>query len=122
PAQNNYDKQSGKVSVAMTSAAAWSTNNGDLADFTFTVEPGAGDQYRWPISIAKIDLANGFDAVSVAGSEIPFIGRDPKPAVLGGSFKTGNGQFQIGVKGEIGVHYLIEVSDDLKTWKQLDVQ
>src|SRR4051812_19211980 len=106
----------------MTSASAWSARNCDLAEFTFTVQPGATDQYHWPIKIAKIDLANGFDAVSVAGSEIPFTGRDPKPARLEGGFNAATGHFEIAVSGEIGVRYLIDVSEDLKTWRELEVQ
>ena len=44
--------------------------------------------------------------------------RAPSPSDEGGLSLT-NGQFQISLSGEVGVRYLIEVSDDLETWTEL---
>ncbi|HEV8543847.1 MAG TPA: immunoglobulin domain-containing protein, partial [Verrucomicrobiae bacterium] len=116
---NDYANQDGTISLAVSTDADWATNNGTLAEFTFTVQPGATNQYLWPIQINPVELSSGFDLVTVPGAETTLIGRDAIPASLGGTYNPKDGKFQFSLSGEPGVRYRIEVSDDLKTWSEL---
>jgi hypothetical protein len=116
---NNYAEQDGSVRLAATSAANWPTNSGVLAEFTFTVQTAETGQYRWPITISNVELSSGYDLVTANDASISFIGRDPVPPKFEGGLNLTNGQFQISMSGEAGVHYLIEFSDDLETWTEL---
>jgi hypothetical protein len=116
---NNYAAQDGSIRLAATSAANWPTNSGVLAEFTFTVQDTETGQYRWPITISNVELSSGYDLVTAADASISFTGRDPVPAKFEGGLSLTNGQFQISLFGEVGVRYLIEVSDDLETWTEL---
>lgn len=119
PAQNDYSRQDGSVSLAATTDRAWPSTNGVLAEFTFTVQAGATSQYLWPIRISQVELSSGFTLLSAAGTSAAVIGRDPIAASLTGASLT-NGGFTITVRGEAGVTYLVEVSDDLKNWVELN--
>jgi uncharacterized repeat protein (TIGR02543 family) len=124
PAQNSYTLQNGRVSFGASSATQWPSSNGVLAEFTFQVQAGQTEQYRWPVRLSRVELTpDGYEIRDLAESEIYFIGRDPLPASLGtaGSGLSDTG-FNFTVGGEIGVPYLIEVSTDLINWTPLTTQ
>src|SRR6185436_749945 len=97
----------------------WSTNQGTLAEFTFKVQPGATNQYRWPITLSQAELSSGFDLVAASGSEVLFVGREPRSPRFEGTPTLTNGTFTIPLNAEPGVQYRIEVSDNLVDWTLL---
>jgi hypothetical protein len=121
PAQTDYASQSGRVLMAMSSAAAWPTNEGVLAEFVFQVQTGQTAQYRWPIRVSNVEVtASGYDVQSLTDTEIFYIGRVPIPPNLNSTSVglSANG-FSLSLTGEPGVSYRIEASSDLATWSPL---
>src|SRR5262249_43504399 len=116
PNQNDYVNQDGTISLAVSTDGNWPTNNGTIAEFTFTVQSAATNQYLWPISVTAVELSSAFNLVSRPGGKISFFGRDAVPSILGGSFNAKDGKFEISFSGESNVPYRVDVSDDLKTW------
>jgi hypothetical protein len=121
PGQNDYSTQDGTISLAVSTDTAWATNSGVLAEFTFTVQPGATNLYRLPIEIRSVEVSNGYLVDDVASSQLAIFGRSATPANLSASFDAAKGGLQISLSGEVGESYRIEVSDDLKTWSELTV-
>lgn len=119
PAQNDYAAQDGAISLAVTTDGNWSTNQGVLADFTFKVQPGATNQYRWPITLSQAELSSGYDLVPATGSEVLFVGREPRSPRFEGTPTLTNGTFTIPLNAETGVQYRIEVSNNLGDWTLL---
>jgi hypothetical protein len=122
PGQNDYATQDGTISLAVSTDNVWATNSGVLAEFAFTVQPGATNNYRLPIQISSVELSNGYLVDDAASSQISVFGRSAAPATLGASFDAAKGSLQISLSGETGETYRIEVSNDLKTWSELSVQ
>ena len=121
PAQNDYARQSGRVTVAMSSATPWPTTNGVLAEFTFEVQAGQAQQYRWPVQVSGMQLtSDGYDNLPLAPAQICFIGRDPIPASLDSASGglSGDG-FKVSLTGEVGASYSIEASTNLVNWTPL---
>jgi uncharacterized repeat protein (TIGR02543 family) len=121
PAQTDYALQSGRVSLAMSSASVWPTNEGVLAELVFQVQTGQAAQYRWPVRISNVEVTdNGYDIQSLADETTHFIGRDPVPPNLrstsGGLSSNG---FGLTLSGETGVPYIFEASSDLTIWSPL---
>jgi uncharacterized repeat protein (TIGR02543 family) len=121
PAQTDYAQQSGRITAGISSATAWPTNDGVLAELVFQVQAGQANQYRWPIRLNNMEVTpDGYDLQLLGSAETHFIGRDPVPASLGGvsSGITSEG-FSISLSGDPGVVYTIERSSDLVTWTPL---
>lgn len=121
PAQNNFETQSGRVNVAMSSPTAWSGREGELAVFTFTVQSTAANRFKWPITVTRGEISSGFQNTLLADAQAAFYGRDAEASLLTASINAA-GQVEITVDGEIGVRYRIEASQDLKTWTEISVQ
>ena len=121
PNQNEYSVQDGKISVAVSSDSYWAGSQGSVAEFAFTVQDGATNQYRWPLELSRIELANGLDLFSVLNTRLFFSGRDSFSPVLTTGANVGNGTFELSYFGEPNTPYRLEVSDDLKTWSQLTI-
>ncbi len=121
PAQNNYALQTGRVSVAMSSATVWPTNSGVLAQFTFQVQPGQSSQYCWPIQLSGLEVtSDGYDIRQLPATQMCFIGRDPLPANLSAnSSGLSVDGFKVTLSGDAGLSYTLEVSTDLLHWTPL---
>jgi hypothetical protein len=118
PDQNNYITQTGRVSLAVSSATAWPSRNGVLAEFTFQVQPGVASRARWLIRLSAVEITeNGFDNRSLPDSALEFITQVAGPFRLDatGTRFTANG-FSLMLTGEVGARYEIQASEDLKTW------
>ncbi|MGV3531248.1 MAG: InlB B-repeat-containing protein, partial [Chthoniobacteraceae bacterium] len=75
PARNDYAAQTGRVSMAASSAATNSATEGVLAEFTFQVQPGAAGQSSWPLTLRNSDLtSDGFLVRSLPAAELVFNG------------------------------------------------
>jgi len=122
PAQNDYSVQNGLLTVAFTTPSTWATNNGTLAVFTFTAQAAISDRYLWPVEVSALEISDGHGVTALDSVQSSVTGRAPVPAALNASYTPQNGGFHLQVQGEIGVHYRIEVSDDLKVWNELGVQ
>jgi hypothetical protein len=119
PAQNDYAAQSGIVSVAVTSDRSWTTNVGALAEFEFTVQEGADDQFRWPITISAIEVSSGFDLIGISGAELLYLGRAAIAPAFTATPQFGENGLQLTFGTELGVQYRIETSSDLVNWELL---
>jgi cohesin domain-containing protein len=118
PQQNNFAAQNGTLSLAASSAGAWSSNQGVLAEITFQVQNGATNQYLWPVTLSGVETTeDGYvnHQLSAAGAGISV-----RSAVAGGLSVNGhidaNGAFAMTLAGDAGASYQIQVSDDLKHW------
>src|SRR5207245_1153254 len=49
PSQNNFATQDGHLSLAVSTATAWPSSNGVLAQVTFQVQSGATNAHTWPL-------------------------------------------------------------------------
>ncbi len=117
PAQTDYAAQNGRVLLAISSAVPWPTTNGVIAEFTFEVQPGQVDQFRWPIKLSNLEITkDGFNNRQLPAAEIFFTGRDPHPAVLASTLEVGSNEIRLNVAGELGITYIIEASADLEHW------
>jgi len=117
PANGNFTVQNGHVSFAVSSANAWSANNGILAELIFQVQAGGVNQYLWPITITSVETTeNGYvnDGLTASGATLSV--RGPVAATLSPSASFVNGQFTLTVNGDSGASYIVEASDDLKSW------
>ena len=109
------------MTVAMSSASPWPTNNGVLAQFVFQVQPGQTSQYSWPIQLSDMEVTpDGYEIQRLPATQMSFIGRDPIPPSLSSASSgwSTNG-FRLSLTGESGVVYGIEISSDLITWLPL---
>jgi hypothetical protein len=121
PAQNDYAVQSGTVSLALSSAVAWPSAEGVLAEFSFQVQDGQSGRHQWPIRVSQAELsADGYDMTSIPEATLYYVGRDPlEPQLVpapGGLTEEG---FAFSFLGETGLEYTVEVSTDLVEWLPL---
>jgi len=121
PSQTDYVVQSGRASAAISSATAWPTNEGVLAEFVFQVQESQTSEYRWPIQVNNVEVTpDGYDVQSLGTAETFFIGRNPSPASLNpASSDMTAGGFSLVFSGDAGAAYTIEVSSDLTNWTPL---
>jgi hypothetical protein len=119
PAQNDYTAQNGTLSAAITTAANWSTNSGNIAEFTFTVQEGADDQYSWPIALSQAEASSGFEPVSLGGAQLSYIARDAVPPQFGATPTFSEEGLSLSFATEVGLQYEIEMSENLVTWALL---
>ena len=116
----DYERQDGQVSFAASSALPWELSS--VAEFTFTVQPGATAQRFWPVTVSQGEIASGMDVESARPSELLLEGRTAQAANLSaGSFNPATGAFELSLTGDIGARYKIEVSDDLRAWTKVNV-
>ncbi|MDB6035005.1 MAG: hypothetical protein JWM16_5343, partial [Verrucomicrobiales bacterium] len=117
PNQNNFGTQSGLASMAASTAQAWSSSNGTLAQLTFQVQPGANNQYQWPITLTSVEATeDGYINHSLATAGATLSVRAPVAARLAPSAALVNGKFSLTINGDTGVSYLVEASTDLVNW------
>jgi hypothetical protein len=117
-----YAAQNGQLHFAASSGGSWPTNNGYIAELTFTVQPGASAERNWAVHVSDVEVASGTDLSAVAGSELRFTGRAALPAQLAsGAYNSTNGQFEFTLSGEPGARYKVESSEDLRTWTEISV-
>jgi hypothetical protein len=120
PAQNNYALQNGRVTLAVSSAIAWPNNNGVLAEFTFEVQPGATNQFAWPLTLTGVEItSDGFDTRPLFPSAGVFIGRKPLSGLLSVLRRHLSGELEFTLTGDPGAAYTIEASSDLAHWATL---
>lgn len=119
PAQNNYATQNGNLALAVSSATPWSSNAGILAEVTFQVQPGATNQYLWPLTLSQAEITeDGYanHTLNAAGSALtvrsPLAGRLSAP-------HWSRGTFTLTLNGDPGATYVVETSSDLKHWTTL---
>lgn len=122
PAQDDYDLQDGTVSVAISSAAAWTVSGGDVAYFDFKVQPGVKDRYLWEVLTSDFEISNLIDVEGETDSSLRLFGRDPLPATIDSVTPGGSSGIKFSVAGESGATYRIEFSEDLKEWSEFGVQ
>jgi hypothetical protein len=120
PGQNNFAIQNGNLSLAVSSALPWSTNEGVLAEITFQVQPGAASQYLWPITLSQAEVTeDGYKNYLLASSGAAMSVRPPNAARISAGKLRNDGTFAFTVTGEPGASYVVETSVDLKQWTPL---
>ncbi len=117
PSQNNFATQNGRLTLAASSANAWPSSNGVLAEVTFTIQPGATGQYLWPLTLTGGETtASGFDNHLFPTANASFIGRVPVAGQLASLVRLAGGQFQFSLAGDTGGTYAVDASTDLIGW------
>jgi hypothetical protein len=124
PNQNNYATQDGAISLAVSSATTWPTNNGVLARFTFTVQAGAASRYEWLIALKGLEVSHdGFATEILGDARFSFIGHAPDPTTLSANVSfTADGKPKLSFQGNAGAWYEIHSSEDLWTWRLVGTQ
>jgi hypothetical protein len=121
PAQNDYSAQTGVLRMGASAPSLWPGKNGELAEFTFQVQPGADARYRLPITVSQAELSSGYGFQPMTDATIALKGREAIPARFSaGAALDASGQFSFNLQGEPGAVYLIETSTDLANWATLD--
>jgi hypothetical protein len=117
----DFAAQNGSIALAVSSATPWPTNNGVLARFVFTVQPGATTRYGWPISVPSVELSrDGFTTDTLGAALWTFIGHAPTQSSFAPVVTFDNtGKAQLTLHGDIGATYRVEGSSDLITWTVL---
>lgn len=123
PSQNNYATQDGAISLAISSATAWPANNGVLARFTFTVQPGATALYEWRLNLKNLELSrDGFETQTPGNGGWIFRGHEPTQATIAPSVTfTLDGRPKITFQGDAGAWFEILASSDLTDWASIGV-
>jgi hypothetical protein len=79
PSQNDYVNQSGSISFVAASALPWpgAEAGGELASFTFKVQPGAAVHPLWEIRLhqGQVPSNDGFEVLELAEATTTFIGQ-----------------------------------------------
>jgi hypothetical protein len=120
PAQTNYATQNGHITLALGGSTAWVASNTVLAEFTFEVQPGAANQYLWPITIGALEITgNGFNNRTLGPITGVFVGRNPVSGAMSGLSVTPGGDVSFQFSGDPGASYRIEYSEDLIHWTLL---
>jgi formylglycine-generating enzyme required for sulfatase activity len=120
PDQNNYVTQTGRVSFAASSASAWPSANGVLAELTFQVQPGASSQAGWPIRLSGVEVtADGFENRSLADALVMFGAAIQPPVIDVGRSGMGQDGFKLVIIGQPGSRYEVQFCDDLEHWTLL---
>ena len=78
PSQNDYPNQSGRITFGASSSSSWpgSASGGTLANFSFTVMPGATAETLWEISVRDVEIStdSGFEIEPLDPDTAIFIG------------------------------------------------
>jgi len=119
PNVNDYAAQNGAISLGVSSATAWPTNNGVLARFTFTVQAAAAGRYSWPVQLKNLEISrDGFQNEVIGDASVNFIARAPAPASFDPSVHfNANGSAKLSFQGDLGATYMVFGSSDLTVWK-----
>jgi NOL1/NOP2/fmu family ribosome biogenesis protein len=91
PAQTDFAKQDGLLSLAISSGSLWPSTNGLAAEFEFVVQPGVTDQASWAIELGTTELVgDGFDIRTLPEVTATFAGRPvAQPVELAGAAVDG---------------------------------
>jgi hypothetical protein len=113
----NFVAQTGHATFAVSTANAWTTDNGLLAELTFQVQSGGVSQYLWPITVTSVETTeDGYVNHQLTGTPAILSARAPVAARLTPSGALVDGKFSLTVNGDTGASYLVEASTDLKHW------
>ncbi len=116
---NNYGQQDGRVRFVASSGNAWPSGTGVLARVSFQVQPGATNQFAWPLAVENAEVsALGYNR-PVAGGRASFAGRSARAALLTGLSRLTNGPCRFTLSGDAEATYTIESSSDLQNWSVL---
>jgi len=121
PSQNVLATQNGDISLATSTATSWPATDGVLAELTFQVQPGATNQYLWPITLVSVETTeDGYvnHQWSTAGATVS--ARGALPARLNAGSGLINGHFSLSLSGDAGASYIVETSEDLVHWTFLE--
>jgi len=108
----------------VSSATAWPTNNGVLAQFTFQIQAGVTQQTLWPVSLTQGEVAiDNFDTQVLADTTLN-LASTAQPAQLdptaSGPTKDG---FKLVFHGQAGSVYVVEALDQIGgTWTAVSPQ
>ena len=118
----DYPTQSGVIHFAAATPIEWSTNSGPIAEFNFTVQPGAADQWTWTLRLSNGEIGVDRDVIALSPSELTLTAREDLRAELsGGAYNSASGQFELRLTGKPGARYKVEFSEDLRTWTEISV-
>jgi hypothetical protein len=115
--------QAGKVSLALSGATAWPQANGVLAELAFAVLAGAAGQPQWPLLLTGVEVTpDGYDnRVLASVGAVLGAGEIAQPVIdLGKSGMTPRG-FRVVCRGQAGVQYELQKSEDLQHWSKVSV-
>ncbi len=113
------DSSVGQVTLAVSSATPWTTQEGVLAELTFDVLAPATEQYLWPVVLSEVETtASGYERLAMAGSAMELVGHEARPAQLSLPALE-NGQFRLSISGDMGASYQLEMSTNLVDWLPL---
>lgn len=117
----DFAAQNGAISLAVSSANTWPTNNGTLARFVFTVQPGATVRYGWPVALKNLEVSrDGFTTDLLGDAAWTFIGHPPTQSSFAPAISFDNtGKAQLTLHGDIGATYRVDGSSDLINWTVL---
>jgi hypothetical protein len=108
------EAQTGRVSCALSSATAWESTSGVLAELTFQVQGGADSRSTWPLLLDNVEAAtdNGYDPYAVPATSLTL---NPLPVLAANVVLTKDGP-QLSFTGLAGSNCAIEFSSDLQHW------
>ncbi len=113
---NDYGHQVGRVRFVTSSASAWPTNNGVLAELVFAVQPAATNQFAWPIALESTEISSvGYNYPLAPGRSI-FVTRNPHLGQLSGPVRFTNGPCRFQIIGDAEATYVVEASTNLSHW------
>jgi len=104
------------VTFATSSATDWAASNGVLAEITFEIQPGATNQFAWPISLLGMEVTSGGLNRMITPAGATFFSREPRAGTLSRMTRAADGEFRFSVSGDANCDYVIESSTDLKIW------
>jgi hypothetical protein len=122
PSQNNYSVQSGRVTLAASSAVAWLGSNGILAELTFQVQSTAASKEPWALTLNGMEITpNGYDnrQLPEATAAFTFDGVIPvivAPTLSSTGLKYSINGFAVTLSGDLGIEYILEASTNLNSW------
>jgi hypothetical protein len=120
PGQNDYLAQSGRVTLAASSATPWPGTNGVLAELTFQVQAGSGSQ--WPLTLSHVEITpDGYDNRQLIDATALFVFDGGSPVIVAPTLTTkglkysANG-FGVTFEAQSGIQYVLEASTNLVFW------
>jgi len=124
PAQTDFAQQDGHVTLALSSAEPWPSDNldngvhnGILAEFTFTTTEAftaPSTHAGWPITLRAAELSAGLDLERHPDAFLRL--GAPAPAVPILSARRTETGLHLTLAGQPGTRYRIETSSNLQTW------